>query len=766
MAASATSRAIAPISVVIRIRAVMEWLWLGAAFSVPLVMMPDTFMAGFIQMPKVFILRTVVLLLGVLWAWEWALSVPATSAASPTPETGLLARLRAGLRARPQRLIAGGAIAVVVIAIISAAASPVPRVSFWGIDPGWDTYAVYSTAAYVLLFLVVAAHLRTEDQLRRLFFVIAAAGTLAAVYGIGQHFGYDPLRSTEQDHTRAAMTLGNPIFAGAFLAMTMPITMALLLRARGNVSPLVHIFLVALPLTAQVMALLFTLSRGPWVGATAGIGVTLILLARYLGRETFSRALAMLAVAGAISMLVSLVPAAGVLNPDAESTVGGRLAGIIEETTSGGLSSRLIIWQTAGRVSTTVPWVDTGLYPELPDLAVRGLRPIIGYGPDMFPYAYQLIGETRATSSLIAHGHNFLVHTMVELGLLGVAAYLTIAAGVAFVLMRALRSLAGGGVSFGRAMLTIGLVGALVGRAGEQFTGKAQVSDLLVMWALLGVVAALAHIAGGDKGDAPDPDAPSQRRRGAAGRSAVPSIAPVKIGLAVGLAIVVSVLWWQETARPVLASRDAALADQALQRGDLDEGFARMSSALERQPASALFRVRRGDALSQLARRQPTDQAKLTLLREAEAEARLGLAWNPLDQRVWSRLGEYSREVALLDGGEDSAQRALHINRLLTDLLPGYWQALGALAWAQVRLGQPNEALATTQESLAITIDGLPEESLAYFIRGVALRDLGRLGEAVAALERSIALQPTGPAITILQEIQASQAGTPTGSGG
>ena len=68
--------------------------------------------------------------------------------------------------------------------------------------------------------------------------------------------------------------MGNPIFAGAVLAMTMPITMALLLRVRDSVSPLMHIFLVGLPFTAQMTALLFTLSRGPWVGAAAGISTS------------------------------------------------------------------------------------------------------------------------------------------------------------------------------------------------------------------------------------------------------------------------------------------------------------------------------------------------------------------------------------------------------------------------------------------------------------------------------------------------------------
>ncbi len=764
MAATAASRTVEPLSAVIRVRTVMEWLWLAAIVLVPLVMMRDTIMIGFIQMPKVFVFRTLALALAALWALEWSL-LPAP--AWPWQQGGAWVRVRAWLRTDPAHWIVAAALAVLAVTLIGAVASPVPRVSLWGIDPGWDTYALHSVAGYVVIFLVMAAHIRTETQIRRVLSAFVIVGVAASIYGIGQHFGYDPLREADQDNTRARLTLGNPIFAGAVLAMTIPVTMALLLQFRDRVGPITHIFVFSVPLALQLTALLFTLSRGPWFGAVAAASVTLVLIAWQLGRENLTRVMAMGSVSLAVAMLISLIPAGGVLTNDEQSTVGGRLAGIVEETTTGALSSRLIIWRTAGRVALDLPWVDTEAYPELPDLAVRPLRPIIGYGPDMFPYAYQLIGETKATSSLVAHGHNFLVHMAVELGLLGVLVYLSLLAATVVVLARILRETRSGRYSFAFTLLVVAAAGAVAGRVGEQFVGKAQVSDLVMMWALLAVVVGLARVVRAEPSPDKNGPAPRSRRQRTAEREAAATVwAPDwRIVVVVGIAIVIAFLWWQGTARPVLAAFDARDADQAFATGELAKGFAEIDSAQQWHPAAALFHIRKADAIGELSRRQPTPEASRQLMEEANREARLALDWNTIDQRVWSRIAEFSREVAFLRANaglpEPRIDEALHVNALVTDLLPGYWQALDSLAWANVRLGMPAEGLVLAQESIALTGD-IADASLAYFIKGTALRDLGRVDEAVAAFETSIVLTPNGPAITGLQAIREASGATAT----
>jgi len=766
VAATAASRAVAPSSVVVRIRTAMEWLWLGAIVLVPIIMMPDTLAVGFIQMPKVFVFRTIALALVALWSLEWSCR-PALD--WPWRGGRVWFRLRAWLRDDPAHWIVAGALAVFAITIMGTLASPVPHVSLWGIDPGWDTYALHSVAGYLAIFLVMAAHIRTETQIRRILTAFVIVGVVASVYGLGQHFGYDLFREMAQDNTRARLTLGNPIFAGAVLAMTIPVTMVLLLQFRDRVGPLTHIFVFSLPLAIQIAALLFTLSRGPWFGSIVAASVTLVLIARQFGREMLTRALAMGSISLAVAMLISLIPAGGVLATDEQSTVGGRLAGIVEETTTGGLSSRLVIWRTAGRTVIGRPWADTDAYPELPDLRAQSLRPIIGYGPDMFPYAYQFIGETRATSSLVSHGHNFLVHIAVELGLLGVLAYLSLLAGAVLVLARMLRDARSGRYSFGFTLLVVAAAGSVAGRVGEQLTGKAQVSDLVMMWAVLAVIVALARFARAEPAseDNNAPPMPRRRPRQAARETTVVAWTPDwRIGTALAVIFVVAFLWWQATARPVIASFEARNADEAFAAGQLIEAFAHIDRAQKWHPAATLFYVRKANAASSLARHQPTPEATLQQMLEADHEAREALEGNPLDQRVWLLRAGLSLDIALLQGGTDvaaaSVDEALHVNELITNLLPGYWQAFALLALANVRLGLPEEGLTLAKESIAIAGE-TANASQPYFIKGSALRDLERFDEAVAAFETSITLAPNEPAIGALRELQeaTSASGTP-----
>jgi hypothetical protein len=45
--------------------------------------------------------------------------------------------------------------------------------------------------AYILLFGVIATHLKTRSQLWRLLGAIVAVGTLVAGYAVLQHYGHD-----------------------------------------------------------------------------------------------------------------------------------------------------------------------------------------------------------------------------------------------------------------------------------------------------------------------------------------------------------------------------------------------------------------------------------------------------------------------------------------------------------------------------------------------------------------------------------------------
>ena len=92
---------------------------------------------------------------------------------------------------------------------LSTVLSGVLSVSLWGDVPGQDSYSAYTVASYIILFAVVATHLKTHSKLRRLLTAIFIVGALVGGYAILQHYGYDFLNIVEPaGSSRATSAMG------------------------------------------------------------------------------------------------------------------------------------------------------------------------------------------------------------------------------------------------------------------------------------------------------------------------------------------------------------------------------------------------------------------------------------------------------------------------------------------------------------------------------------------------------------------------------
>ena len=163
----------------------LEGCWLAVAAFLPVFVVPESLAVGFVQMPKVFLLRSATLLAITLIVIEWA--ALRRDGRSLTDEVGI-ARLWLGdiwthLRQSP---IVASAIAVLLVTVVSADLSPMRVVSIEGARPGWDTYGLYNVASYVVMFGLVATRLRTRAQLERLIWAVTSASMLIGLYGIGR----------------------------------------------------------------------------------------------------------------------------------------------------------------------------------------------------------------------------------------------------------------------------------------------------------------------------------------------------------------------------------------------------------------------------------------------------------------------------------------------------------------------------------------------------------------------------------------------------
>ncbi len=277
--------------------------------------------------------------------------------------------------------------------------------------------------AYLSFFAAVLSHLRRPDQLRRLIFVTVLAGLAAALYGVGQHLGLDPIPWASR-HDRSGGTLGNPIFLGGFLLMSSFVTLAALIErfaarpTRGKwevrLPAILRAGVLLYALLLQVAALAISQSRGPVLGLLAGSGVFVLgVVARRRWRIRWR--LIGLAAPLLVGLILLLTAA----------PFAGRLAGLADPTT-GTARVRLSIWQgTLEMLSSGTP-LESGT-GEVDRRSV--LRPWIGHGPETFALAFPRfhppeLSRLEKPGSAPDRAHNAILDVLVTLGACGLVAWL------------------------------------------------------------------------------------------------------------------------------------------------------------------------------------------------------------------------------------------------------------------------------------------------------------------------------------------------------
>ena len=711
-------------------------------------------MVGFIQMPKVFALRSLAVVLVILLSFEWAFT---TNVAGQTrlDIVGLARRSWTTIRSHAARLVVFASGAVLLTTLISLLFSPVKSIGVWGIDPGWDTYGLFSVIPYLLYFAVLAARLRSRAQIERLIWTLTATSILISIYGIGQHWGIDPFRTNPVLVDRVGMTFGNPIFGAAYLIMTIPLTLAIFMPFSNRMSALSHVWIGSGLITIQLTAFTFTFSRGPWVGFVVGALVFTLAFVFALGWRQMRRPAAIFGVALIFVVLMNAIP---VQEAPENNPTFGQTVGSIAPDVAGGLNNRWTIWKTALDVYTSVPWVDTDQYPEIPELSVRWLRPIVGYGPDMFGYAYPLAGDTVYTRELASHGHNFIVHNLIEIGLLGVSAYIFLFAAAGTMLYRLLRNARRGRYPAWFTYLVVAMTSVLVARAVEQIPGKAQVADLHLMWMLAAFVVALVAIAPSAQtaSERSRPTSATRRRprreRREQSTQALAGISIPRVVLAGFASLFALVLWSQTIVNQIQAAVVATDAQIAVRDGRTQDAIDLSLKAISIAPSAPIHKINLGETYFQLATQpsRPIDE-RVDYFQKAYVLAKEVAERNPMDHRAWSRSGEYQRELAVLIPA-DSTQ-AVYDNDVLVHLMPGFWQARTALAWAYVRVGEFDSALEAVQAAKDIRVLESAGAHLAYYIQATALANLGQVDDARAAAHCSLSYHPTNQTLDLLRNL-------------
>lgn len=406
--------------------AIIEAGWLAALVVAPLFF--NTHSNRVFEPDKIHLVRSIALVMAVAWGVQ-LLDRPG----GPSP----WARLRATPLVLP-------ALALVLSYLISTALSVVPRISFFGSYVRMQGTLTF--LSYVAIFAMVLTHLRRKEQIQRLLHTVVLTSLPIAIYGIIQHAGLDPLPWGGDVQERVAANMGNAIFVAAYLIMAFFLTLERLLDSlatlldaeRGTLGEALRTGSYLFVLAVQAIAIVYTQSRGPWLGWGAGLYVFgmlgLLLLARWAaGRERLPAALrwlsrhvksAWLGLIGSALVAIALVVALNVS--------GGPLQGLCERryvnrvctlfsTTQGTNAVRVLIWQGV---------VDLMLKPHAPIEQPDGtpdphnaLRPFIGYGPESMWVAYNRfyppeLAHYEARNASPDRSHNETFDALVRGGLI------------------------------------------------------------------------------------------------------------------------------------------------------------------------------------------------------------------------------------------------------------------------------------------------------------------------------------------------------------
>jgi O-antigen ligase/tetratricopeptide (TPR) repeat protein len=459
-----------------RIDQAIIWITVLALVALPLFFSFFHFVSVFNE-PKVVMLHLTAGLIAILWLWQIVLNRINDRSAN---DDGLNWDLLEWTGRNPARWALVGIAVWVFAQLASTILSPLPIISFFGGDEARSGYNLYDNLSLIVILLSVAVRFRTFKTLQILAYTLVITGTIAAAYGIAQHFGWDPI-GNNGGRTRVIASFGNTLNFGGYMVMSIPATLAFTYKKFDRNRTALVIFTLALAL--QVSGIWFTGSRGPWVGCTASI-ISFFAITAVLGNKKESlKGLGILAAASVIAAIVAVIPTEqDDIGLSRVISIGNQFSSETSSTDiGGGLSGRFNIWESTLKMATQ--W-------ELPveePTANKLLRPLFGVGQDIYVYAFPLVGKPQTNLSLVDHAHNYELQILAEQGFVGFLAFVSSAILLCLAVLVMVRRMRRSGNGIDTAgFLVLALSPAMIGKLVEMQSGVARISDLAMNMALLG----------------------------------------------------------------------------------------------------------------------------------------------------------------------------------------------------------------------------------------------------------------------------------------
>ncbi len=453
----------------------LELGWLAAAIALPLTINP--WGSNAFELPKAALLKALTLLMGLVALtrigeiagppadrrsrdpWRDPAgprgAIPFASSRGGSP--GALDSVNARDDAKPGgtrtdlRLVFS-ALGLGLTFALAAAFSINPRASLWG------DYArqqgLVTLSAYLALFLMTVAFLRTREQADRLWRVLVWGSAPILIYALAQALHLDPLDWRSDATSPLVSTLGRSNFVGTYLVLILPLTLA-----RLGVSPFKPIYILLL--AAQWLCLALTQARGAWIGA-GGALLTMAILWTLAAHKRMRYAwLALIVCVVLLAALLMQMP-------------GLQRLSNLARTDEGSTAARLTIWQTT--------------------LSLIAARPLLGYGPETMSLAFPRVFPPQLVYYqgrlfTVDRAHNVWLDMAMSAGLLGLACF-----GVLLYVLsrRSVKKWRGVSDPWER-WLWVALAGSITGHLIDLEFGFDVTATASIFWLLLALSAALGR---------------------------------------------------------------------------------------------------------------------------------------------------------------------------------------------------------------------------------------------------------------------------------
>lgn len=519
--------------------------------------------------------------------------------------------------------------------------------------------------------------------LRRALLVgLVCAALVVALLAVLQALQWEPLRFRLgfRADRRAGSTLGNPLYAGAFLALATVVALDCARRARSAFGTAASVAAAGI----LVLGVGVTWSRGAWLALA--VGATVWAVRALPGRVGRRRVLIPLGAVAGIGLVVAL----GVVPALAPARGAGETKAAEVADPGSTVETRLLMWSVAADAVRDRPW--------------------LGWGPNGYRFGAQAHMSAEKLElepfSRDADAHSLFFELAATWG---VPALLLLLGWFVWLGSALFSSRLGGEAPVAAGVLAAFLAGSLT-----------MPQNLVVTPVALGVVGlALAGANGrgdgGRRGDAggegisAEDDTPS-----AGGRDRVARLGSVVATALLAVTVTVGSWTWYQ-------------ADRHYLRGEITGDLGELAVAAEGFPFVDAYWRSRGMAET----REGSAQARLALVEQGVASLGRSLRVSPRDMDTLTTLTAVYLQRGEWEEAREYAERAVSFSAV--EPLPH-----AQLAYALLRLGEPGDARTEAESALAVDV----QSARVLHTVGLYLRDSGDLGGARAVFERALSVDP------------------------